>query len=286
MKRAFPIFPVAILSLLGFAFSPLRASAQSKNGSVEFVARATPSGGLEEPVRGFPFFLLSKSFEEINREVDASLPKPDMDAFIDKLDVSKELKAWMKKNHWLQLSGGDFVEKVKPADVIEVPEFFTAYLHRNSGYAATNFPKSKVKSSDTAKDPAKAAKGLADYKEAVRRYIDQNPDTIDGIDLELAQSDPSSKWNALQAKRGPELHRTALDLAQSKYFVARTETDLHGEGVLSGIQPGSYWLSTLDISADVGDARLRWDTQLNVRPGEEARVALTNVNASQVHDTP
>src|SRR5580704_2629741 len=126
------VFPIAILSLLSFALGAARTSAQTKNGSVEFVARATPSGGLEEPVRGFPFFLLSKSFEEINREVDASLPRPDMDAFIDKLEVSKELKAWMKKNHWLQLSGGDFVEKVKPADVIEVPEFFTAYLHRNS----------------------------------------------------------------------------------------------------------------------------------------------------------
>jgi hypothetical protein len=286
MRREFPIVPIAILSLLGFAFGPSRTPAQAKGGSVEFVARATPSGGLEEPVRGFPFFLLTKSFEEINREADASLPKPDMDAFIDKLEVSKELKAWMKKNHCLQLSGGDFIEKVKPADVIEVPEFLAAYLHRNSGYPATNFPKSKVKSSDAAKDPEKAAKALADYNVAVRRYIDQNPDTIDGIDLELAQSDPSAKWNTLQAKRGPELRRTALDLAQSKYLVARTETDLHGEGVLNGIQPGSYWLSTLDISADVGDARLRWDTQLSVRPGKEEHVALTNVNAVRLHDSP
>jgi hypothetical protein len=283
MKREFTI---AILSLLSFALGASRTLAQTKNGSVEFVARATPSGGLEEPVRGFPFFLLTKSFEEINQEADASLPKPDREAFIDKLEVSKELKAWMRKNHWLQLSGTEFIEKVKPGDVIEVPEFFTAYLHRNSGYPAANFPKSKVKSSDATKDPAKAAKALADYKEAVRRYIDQNPETIDGIDLELAQSDPSAKWNTLQAKRGPELRRTVLDLAQSKYLVARTETDLHGEGVLSGIQPGSYWLSTLDISADVGDARLRWDTQLNVRPGEEAHVALTNVNAVRLHDSP
>jgi hypothetical protein len=285
MRREFSIVPIAILLFLGVAFSPMRTPAQAKNGSVEFVARATPSGGLEEPVRGFPFFLLTKSFEEINREVDASVPKPDMDGFIDKLEVSKELKAWMKKNHWLQLSGTDFIEKVKPADVIGVPEFFTAYLHRNSGYPATNFPKLKVKASE-AKDSPQAIKAMADYKEAVRRYLEQNPDTIDGIDLELAQSDPSPKWNKLLAKRGPEIRQTALDLAQSKYMIARTETDLRGEGVLDGIEPGNYWLSTLDTSANIGDARLRWDTQLNVRSGEEVRVALTNVNAVRLHDSP
>ena len=56
-----------------------------------------------------------------------------MDAFIDKLEVSKELKAWMKKNHLVQLSGEDFIKKLKPADVMGVPEFFEAYLDRNSG---------------------------------------------------------------------------------------------------------------------------------------------------------
>ena len=112
---------------------PLARSAQAQNGSVDFVARATPSGGLEEPVRGFPFYLLSKSFEEINKEAEAAYPKPDMDAFIDKLEVSKELKAWMKKNHWVQLSGEDFIHKLKPADIMDVPEFFDAYVDRNSG---------------------------------------------------------------------------------------------------------------------------------------------------------
>ncbi len=92
-----------------------------------------PLEGLDEPVRGFPFFLLSKSFEEITREAEAAYPKPDMDAYIDKLEVSKELKAWMKKNHMMQLSGEDFIHKLKPADIMGVPEFFEAYLDRNSG---------------------------------------------------------------------------------------------------------------------------------------------------------
>ena len=41
-------------------------------------------------MRGFPFYLLSKSFDEIGKEVAAAYPKPDMDAFINKMDVSPE----------------------------------------------------------------------------------------------------------------------------------------------------------------------------------------------------
>ena len=61
--------------------------------------------------------------------------------------------------------------------------------------------------------------------------------------------------------------------------MARAETDLQGEGFLRGVPPGNYWLSTLDVSANVGDARPRWDTSLTVRPGQQVRIALSNVNA-------
>ena len=71
-------------------------------------------------------------------------PKPDMDGFIDKLEVSPELKAWMKKNHWVQLSGEDFIHKLKPQDVMDVPEFYDAYINRNSGDETVNFPKPKL----------------------------------------------------------------------------------------------------------------------------------------------
>ena len=60
--------------------SASRAAAQ--NASIEFVAHATPSAGIEEPVRGFPFYLLSKSFVDIAKEAEAAYPKPDMNAFI------------------------------------------------------------------------------------------------------------------------------------------------------------------------------------------------------------
>jgi hypothetical protein len=85
------VFRLSILATFSFASLTTGAAAQTQNGSVEFAAGAAPTGGVEEPVRGFPFFLLSKSFEEINKEADADVPKPDMDAFIDKLEVSNDL---------------------------------------------------------------------------------------------------------------------------------------------------------------------------------------------------
>ncbi len=270
---------VAIFLALGIAAVTLRAGAQT--GSIDFVARATPSGGLEEPVRGFPFFLLSRSFESIGKDVDADYPKPDLDAFIDKLEVSKELKAWMKKNHWIKLTGEDFLHKLHAAEIMEIPEFFDAYMGRNSGDQSVDFPKPKFKAADKVKDPAKYDKLHKEYLDAIRHYIDQNPQSIDGIDIGLTDIDPGQKWDAMEAKRTPEIRHRMVELAQSKYLVARAQTDLQGQGFLRGISPGTYWLSTLDVTADVGDMRPRWDVPVTVRAGETSYVVLSNVNAVQ-----
>jgi hypothetical protein len=267
--------------LVSAAVSIVAAVAPAQTGSIEFVARATPSGGLEEPVRGFPFYLLSKSFEEIHKEVDASCPQPDMNAFIDKLDVSSELKAWMKKNHWIQLSGEDFTSKLTPADIVSIPEFSSAYLQRSEGSEALDFPKAKFKPADKTKDPAKYQKLYTEYHQAIQRYIEQNPESKEGMDLYFADKDPSTKWQALVVKRNPEIRRQAINLAESKYFVGRAETNLQGQGFLNGVPPGTYWLSTLDVAAEVGDMRPQWDVPVTVRPGETAYVALSNVNAVQ-----
>lgn len=265
-------------AICGPVWAAPQAAAQ---GSIEFVAKATPSGGLEEPVRGFPFYLLSKSFEEIQQDVDASYPKPDMNAFIEKLDLSPELKKWMKKNQWVTLSGEDFIHKLHTADVMDTPEFYQAYMDRNSGDVSPGFPKPKYKPADQKKDPAKYDKLVAEYKEAVRHYMEMNPDSIDGIDLDLQNSDPGSKWRAIDGKRAPEIHRRVVELAQSKYLVARTETNLQGQGFLRGVPAGNYWISSLDVSANIGDVRARWDVPVAVRPGDTSYVTLSNVNSVQ-----
>jgi hypothetical protein len=266
----------ALLVVTIVASSP-RATAQ--NGSIEFTAHAAPTGGLEEPIRGFPFYLLSKSYEVIGREVEAAYPPPDKNVFIDNLEVSKELKGWMKKNQWISLSGEEFTHKLKVADIMDVPEFFKAYMDRNSGDQSVGFPKTKAKLSDKTKDPAKFDRLTAEYMDAIRHFITQNPQGIDGIDLGLADANPGPKWDALVGKRVSEIRRRIPHLAQSKYLVARTVTNLDGQGFLRGIPPGNYWLSTLDVTAVVGDARPRWDVPVTLRPGETAHLALSNVNA-------
>jgi len=267
----------AILLFVAIASGAPRAAAQA--GSIEFVARATPSGGLEEPVRGFPFYLLTKSFDDISKEAQMLYPRPDLNAFVDKLKVSKELKAWMKKNQWVRLDGEEFVNKLEVSDVMTVPEFFAAYIERNTGDKTIVFPTPKFKASDKVKDPAKFDRMVAEYHDAVRTFLANNPKSTAGMDLNLEDVDPANAWDQYQAKSLPEIHRQTLALAQSKYTIARAATDLQGQGFLRGIPPGTYWLSSLDVTADVGDARPRWDMAVTVRPGQTTYVALSNANA-------
>ena len=274
MKK--PSWAVVSLLALALAFAP---HAAAQNASIEFVAQATPSGGLQEPVRGFPFFLLSKSFAEIGKEAADTYPKPDMDAFISKLEVSPELKAWMKKNDWVVLSGEDFIHKLHTDDILTVPEFKKAYLDRNSGDQSADFPEPKFKASDEKKNPAKFKKLSDDYVEVIRRYIQAHPGSTNGLDLGLAEIDPSPKWNAILGTRSAAIHQRTLDLAQSNYLVARAETNLQGQGFLHDLAPGNYWLSTLDVPVIVGDARPRWDVPVSLRAGETKYVSLSNSNS-------
>src|SRR5271168_3874419 len=164
---------IVLILLVAMISGAPRAGAQ--DGSIEFVARATPSAGVEEPVRGFPFYLLSKSFVDIEKEAEASYPKPDMDAFIAKLDVSPELRAWMKKNELVDLSGENFTHRVHEDDIMDVPEFKTAYMDRNAGDQSADFPKPKYKAGDEQKNPAKYKKLVDDYVLAIRHYIETHP---------------------------------------------------------------------------------------------------------------
>jgi hypothetical protein len=256
----------------------LQASPQT--GSIEFIAKTTPSGGTDEPVRGMTFYLLSKSFDEITRESETTYPLAEMDAFIEKLDVSKELKAWMKKNHWVSLEGEEFIKKITtPDDVMNVPEFFKAYIDRMAGDQTVPFPTPKYTPAEKKKNPEKYEQHVKQYHAAVRAFLVLNPKSTEGIDLSLEELNPGHKWDIITSNSVAELHRHTIELAESKYLVARTDTDLQGQGFLRGIPPGTYWLSTLDIAAQAGDARQRWDVRIMVPPGKTTYVALSNINA-------
>lgn len=271
-----------LLCMLIFASSIFAVSARAtaQNGTIVFVTQGTPSSGIAEPVRGFPICLLSKSFTDIRKEADADYPMPDMNAFIDKLDVSADLKTWMKKNKTVILSGEDFLHLIKPADVLAVPEFYKAYMDHNADdQSLSNFPKMKYKPAEAKKNPDKYAKAEDDFHEALKKYVQENPQTLDGMDAELTTVDPGPKWKDQQAKRIPEIDRKALELARSKYFVGQVQTDLQGRGEFRGLASGTYWLSSLGVRATVGDSWLVWDTPVQVRNGYTASVALTNSNS-------
>lgn len=63
--------------------------ALAQTGSIQITVRITPSAGMAEPVRGLPLYLLSKSYADIRKEADASVPRPDLNQFIDSLPFRK-----------------------------------------------------------------------------------------------------------------------------------------------------------------------------------------------------
>ena len=280
-RIAIRFFIVALVfTLLALIIPALPAAPQAMTpGTVEFTATATPSGGRAEPVMRLSVSLLRKSFADIRREAEQSEAKPDLDKFIDALKVSKELKEWMKRTRSVELSGSEFTKKLTTKDLFDVPEFSEAYLARNAGDATVGFPVLKAKEKDRTENPARYEKAKKDYHENLRKFIDTNPQSRDGMEVELADINPGPRWAAQEGERNRRVHDRALELAESTYLLAKTETNLDGRGAFANVLPGDYWLSTIEGEATVGDARLRWDVPVPVRAGRVTRVTLANVNA-------
>lgn len=281
MKVPSRIFLLVVVAIL---ISAPRAAAQG--GSVQFTARITPSGGVDEPVRSFPFYLLRKSYADIEREAAGTLPGADTDSFINSLDVSPEMKKWMKRNQCVNLSGEEFFKKLKIDDVLDVPEFFSAYVERMTGDTTVVFPTPKYKTEDKTKDPEKYARLKKQYYDAVHAFLVQNPKSTDSIDMALEAVNPGHKWDTLRAQDNVELERHTAELAQGTYLAARVETDVQGEGFLRGLPAGNYWLSSLNIPATAGDARAMWDVPVVVRPGQTTYIALSSINSVRPHAKP
>jgi hypothetical protein len=264
----------ALLCALPAAFA---TPAAAQTGTVEFTARATPTGGRDEPAARLRFFLLHKSFADIRKEAEEPEPRADLNRFVDELNVSPELKAWMKRTRSVELSGEEFVRRLTANDVLEVPEFFEAFLAQNTGDLGLPAPKSSEASQH--KNQQKYEKQQREYSEQLRKYIRANPHTLAGIDIHLAAMNPGQRWARAESSRRERMRQLALALAQTKYLTAKTETDLEGRAALAHIAPGNYWLSTLEGEAVAGDARLRWDLPVTVRAGQVARIELSNLNS-------
>jgi hypothetical protein len=259
---------------------PACLAAQS-TGSIEFSAHVAPTGGRPEPVRQLTFFLLRKSLDDVRTEAAQLEPAPDLDKFVDGLTVSPELKAWMKKHHSVDLAGGDFTKKLTPDDILDIPEIFEAYMSRNAGFKGVGFPDPKFNDKERDTKPEKYKKQKEEYRAALSRFITAVPESVQGIDVNLTDINPSAKWRHLLNEQNQRLDNRMFDLAQQRYLAAQTDTDLEGHGSFSSLPPGTYWIGMIGTQAISGDVRLRWDVPVTVRPGQTSRIELSNLNATK-----
>jgi hypothetical protein len=269
------------LALSAAIASPPRAAAQQASaGALDFVAHVAPTGGQPEPAREMTFYLLRKDLADIRKEAEQAQPPQDMDHFIDSLDASPELKAWMKKTHLVDFSGPDFIKILKPEDILGIPEFLEAYKNLNGAILKVTLPTSEVKESDQVKNPDKYKREQENYQKALRAYVKAHPDSVDGIDAELGDANPSRRWAQVQLRQRNDTDQRVGLLAQTQYLAAKTVSNLDGRAEFSRVPPGAYWITTLDVLALAGDVRLQWDVPVTIRAGQTTSVELSNLNGT------
>src|SRR6267154_5635873 len=159
-----------------------RARAQSNSGAVEIFARITPTAARPEPVRQFTFYLLTRSYSEIVKEVEDKDPVPPRDAFIDGLKVSPELRTWLKGHDTLDLSEPDLDKRLTPDDILTVPEFLLAYQRTNGGGVTNGLPKPKYTDADKTEHLEKYEKQKQEYLVSLKKFIRSRPETISGVE--------------------------------------------------------------------------------------------------------
>lgn len=254
--------------------------AQNANGTLDFTARVTPTAAKPEPVRDFTFYVLTKSYDEIVKEIDERDGPPAREKFIDELKVSPELRAWLHKHDVIDLTLPGVDKVFTPDDVLHVPEFLLAYQRSNSGGVTNGIPVPKYREMDKTENPARYEKQHQEYLNALKKFITSRPETMSGMELELDGVNPARKWAEVQSTHRRRVQQMAPAEAQTKYLAAQADTDLEGHASIAGLTPGSYWLSTLALTASAGDAHLRWDVPVKIASGKTSRIELTNLNAT------
>jgi hypothetical protein len=256
------------------------AQAQGGTGALEITARVTPTAAKPEPVRDFTFYLLTKSYDEIVKDLEERDAPPSREKFIDELKISTELREWLHKHEVMDLTLPGFDKLVTPEDVLHVPEFLLAYQRSNSGGVTHGIPKPKYRDADKKENPERYEKQHEEYLTAVKKFIEARPETVVGMELELDGINPARKWAELQGGQRRRVQKLAPMEAQTKYLAGKADTDLDGRARLSGLPAGQYWISSLGFSASAGDARLQWNVPVSIADGQTLRIELTNLNSA------
>ncbi len=253
-------------------------AAQSGNASLEFLVQATPTGGRPEKVMKQHFYLLRASLAEIEKKAREEVPPPDLDAFADSLDLSDDLKAWIKRTKRADLHGPDFLRALTVDDVLDVPEFKEAYVTRNDIMVGLGFPRFP-KITEKEKNPQKYEESVKRYWDNVRAYLQAHPESKSQMDDNLVEINPGPAWRTLEQAQIQVVRQKMEQLIYSRYLAGRAETDYEGLARIPGLAPGRYWLTNLWTEVRAGDLKLRWEVPLELRPGQSLYLELSNANS-------
>jgi len=280
MRRASPFF-LARLCLLYILCAASPSIAQDANGSIDLTARVSPTAARPEPVRQVTFYILTKSYSDILKDVETEEASPSREKFIDGLKVSPELKEWLRSHDVFDLTAPDLDQLVTADDVLKIPEFLLAYQRSNSGGVTKGVPRPKYVEADKTANPNRYQKQKDEYFVALKKFLQAHPESVNGIELELEGVNPQRKWAQLTTEHQKKVMRMAPELAQTKYLAAQADTDLDGHASVSNLPAGSYWISTLNLDIGAGDTRVRWDVPVSIQGGRTTRIELTNLNATR-----
>jgi len=258
----------------------MRTPAQNGNGALELTARVTPTAAKPEPVRDFTFYILTRSYDGIVKELDERDGPPSREHFIDELKISSELREWLHKHDVMDITLPGVDKLFTPDDVLHVPEFLLAYQRSNAGGVTNGVPVPRFRETDKTENPARYEKQKQEYMSAMKKFITARPETMSGMELELDGVNPARKWAEAQSGHRRRVHQLAPTEAQTKYLVTKVDTDLEGRAHIGGLPAGTYWISSLGLTAAAGDARLQWDVPVKIEPGQTLRIELTNLNAT------
>jgi len=267
-----------LLVVCGVLLLAQLCNAQSATGTLDITVHITPTGARPEPVRQFTLYILTKSYTDIVKEIEGGDVLPTREEFIDKLKCTPQLRKWLKAHDEMDLTMPDFDKLVTPIEIMEVPEFLAAYQRSNSGGVTNGMPIPKFRETDREANPEKYEKQRQEYIKALKKFVETHPATVSGMELELAGVNPKMQWDRIQADHKKRVTQLAPDTAQTKYLLAKADTDMDGHVTFSALAPGTYWVSTLNMDAASGDRRLNWDVPAMVQAAQTTRIDLTNVN--------
>jgi len=254
--------------------------AQGTSGALDLSAQVTPTAAKAEPVRAFTFYLLTNSYGDIVRELGERDGPPSRDKFIDNLKISPEMREWLHKHDVMDLMLPGVDKLLTPEDVLHVPEFLLAYQRSNSGGVTNGIPVPKYHETEKTENPAHYEKQKQEYLTALKRFLTSHPETMSGMELELEGVNPARKWAEAQNAQIRRIQQLAPAEAQTRYLAIKVDTDLDGRAHVDGLAPGTYWISSLGLTAAAGDVSLRWDVPVEIAAGRTQRIELTNLNAA------